>query len=339
VRILHVVSSLNVGGAERFVIDLAEEQSTKGHHIAIVSMGNKGEPLEEEVISKNFQLYLSTGIFQLMMLFRQYDVVNIHSSHCLFRSLIASILCSCRIIYTRHNERVHLTPKWKLTYKLAYIKLHKMIFVAEKARLNYLKAYPHFESKSMTVLNGVLPIKVEKHETNKVRLGIVGRFVPLKSQHYLIEAVASMSSTKDMALEFFGDGELLDKNKQLCKKLIPEMEVTFHGLVPNRDSIFKQLDILVVTSETEGLSLAILEAMSSRTPVIASNVGGNPELVTDEFNGFLYEYADIHKLADCIKILTVDAKLRTQYGENGHKRYNDNFSMSICASEYFKAYN
>jgi len=332
------VSSLNVGGAERFVLDLAVEQISKGHSVSIVSMGRKGESLESEVKANNLHLFLTTNVFQLMALFRQYDVINIHSSHCLLRSLLASIFCSSRIVYTRHNARVHFSARWKFIYKLAYFKLHKMIFVAEKARLNYLKVYPSFEPRSFTVLNGISPINPKKHVMSKVRIGIVARFVPLKSQHYLIEAIACMSCTENIALEFFGEGELLEKNKQLCMDLIPKLEVTFHGLVSNRDLIFNQLDILVVTSETEGLSLAILEAMSSRTPVIASNVGGNPELVTDEFNGYLYEYADIQKLADCIKILTQNAKLRTKYGENGYNRYNDHFSMKICANEYLKSY-
>lgn len=340
-KVLHIVSSLNVGGAERFVIDLAIEQSSSLNlKPAILSMGEEKEPLEEEVNKANIPLLHATNILDLKNIFKSYDVIHVHSSHCLLRTLIASLLCSIRIVYTRHNERVHTSIKWKLTYYLAFLKLHKMIFVAEKAKSNYLKIYPFFEKKSQAVLNGVLPMSQHKPTSDKLRLSHVGRFVALKSQHVLIEAIAQLPEYLHNKIEvsFFGTGPLLNKNKELAQSKSPNISVNFKGFVTDRNEIYQNTDILIVTSETEGLSLAILESLASGTPVIASNVGGNPELVNDNVNGLLYEYGDYSSLALNITRLIKEKELYNSFSSESVKIYQNNFSMEKCAKQYLLSY-
>lgn len=340
-KILHIVSSLNVGGAERFVIDLAIEQEISLNlNVAILSMGNKKEPLEDEVHKNNISLLHETNISKLSVIFKQYDVIHVHSSHCLLRALLASLFQPVRVIYTRHNEVVHTTFKWKVTYLLAYLKLYKMIFVAEKAKSNYLKVYSFFEKKSQAILNGVLPMSKEKLVSNSIRLSHVGRFVELKSQHILIEAVAQLPEHLQNKIEvsFFGTGPLLNKNKELAKQETPNVLVNFKGFVTDRNEIYQNTDIIIVTSETEGLSLAILESLASGTPVIASDVGGNPELVNNGVNGFLYEYGDENTLAKKIAKLIEEKELYKNFSSESIKKYQQNFSMNKCAQEYLLSY-
>ncbi len=336
-RVLHVVSSLNVGGAERFVIDLASEQQTnQGLSVGILNMGHQGEPLEAEIIKEEFNLHFATKITTIRQILKNYDLVHVHSSHSLLRVLLATLFSNTRVIYTRHNERVHQTLKWKCIYLLARFKLDKMIFVAEKAKENYLSIYPQFAKKSVTILNGVLPISSAKSASDKLRLSHVGRFVPLKAQHYLIEAVAKLPTNlqQQLSLSFFGTGELMKYNQHLAKKLIPNVPITFHGFITDRDIIYLQTDVLIVTSETEGLSLAILEALASGTPTIASNVGGNPELVKHQHNGFLYAFADSASLAEQIKqFLKEDSPLK-EFSQHCIEVYQAGFSMQQCAKTY-----
>lgn len=340
-RILHVVSSLNVGGAERFVIDLASQQkNAMSINVGVLSMGVQKEPLEKEVLCAGITLHLATRISEIRAVLKNYDVVHIHSSHCLFRVLLSAILLPIKIVYTRHNEVVHQGLKWRLIYMLANKMLSKMIFVADKAKQNYLTKYPQYHQKALTILNGVLPIKKSTGSSRIFRLGHVGRFVPLKSQHVLIEAVALLPLLiqKDVEISFYGTGELMEKNKALAKQLIPNVLVNFHGFETNRNTIYHSFDVLVVTSETEGLSLAILEAFACGTPVIASNVGGNPELVIDKYNGFLYEYADSQSLANNIEKLATDPKLYQQFSAKCQQRYHEQFSMEICANNHLSSY-
>jgi glycosyltransferase involved in cell wall biosynthesis len=341
VRILHVVSSLNVGGAERFVIDLALEQRVAAHfNVTILSMGQSGEPLESEINKFDLGLVHSTNIAEIRQILRNFDVVHVHSSHCLLRILLSALFNKIKVVYTRHNERVHYSFKWRCIYLLAKLTIYKMIFVAEKARVNYLKKYPSFEANSETILNGVLPMVLTKNDSNYFRLSHVGRFVPLKAQHYLIEAVAKIpeSIQKHIALTFFGTGVLMDKNVKLAQAIIPMVKVDFKGFVTNRDDIYQQTDVLVVTSETEGLSLAILEALASGTPTIASDVGGNPELIHHDQNGLLYKYSDSEKLAEHIVRLYEDKELYKLFSERSLNIFKEGFSMQQCAQNYNLAY-
>lgn len=340
-KIIHIVSSLEVGGAERFVIDLAAEQLKSDHcSVSVLSMGRKGEPLENEVKRFDIGLVHATEISKLTKIFKGFDIVHIHSSYALLRVLLACAFLRARVIYTRHNERVHSSLKWRLTYKLAQLKLSKMVFVAEKARQNYLQVYPKFSNNSCTILNGVLPMSTDKLPSEKVRLAHVGRFVPLKAQHVLIEALSllPLAFQKRISVAFYGTGELMEKNKQLATNLIPDVEVNFKGFVTDRNEIYQQSDVLVVTSETEGLSLAILEALASGTPTVASKVGGNPELIEHEINGLLYPYGSREKLAECLTDICHN-KLRYQdFSVKSLEKFNQSFAMSICASNYALAY-
>lgn len=341
-RILHVVSSLNVGGAERFVIDLAYEQKNAlGCEVNVLSMGQKGEPLEQELAGFLIDLYHQTSILKIRQLLNRFDIVHIHSSHCLLRVLLAAISKKIKVVYTRHNEVVHQGFKWSMVYYLANRMLHKMIFVAEKAKKNYLASYPQYKNKAHTILNGVLPLSIKRQNlTNNVCLGHVGRFVALKSQHLLIQAVALLpiELQRNVSLIFYGTGDLLENNKKLAQSIIPSVNIKFPGFETNRNIIYQSFDILIVTSETEGLSLAILEALASGTPVIASNVGGNPELVKHAENGFLYEYGDTKELAKSIEQLMIDNELYQQFSGKSKQIYNEGFSMKSCAVNHFRAY-
>jgi len=340
-KVMHVVSSLNVGGAERFVIDLAVEQKqAHGFQTTVLSMGKKGEPLETEVNKFNLGLLHGSKISQLRSYLSQFDIVHVHSSYCLLRILLASLFLPIKVIYTRHNERVHTSLKWRLIYFLAKLRLYKMIFVAEKARQNYLTIYPEFANKSCTVLNGVLPMITSKTENKKFRIAHVGRFVPLKAQHHIIKAIALLpEETKStVMLYFYGTGELLEKNKALAKKLIPNVEVNFMGFVTDRNTIYENTDCLVIASETEGLSLAIIEALASGTPTIASNVGGNPELIKHNINGFLFEYSDVEKLAELLALLIQDKALYQQFSQHSIALFESRFSIERCTKEYLEEY-
>lgn len=340
-RILHVVSSLNVGGAERFVIDLAVEQKNNlQYSVGILSMGKPDEPLEAEVQKYQLELFHGTNLTSIRQLLKQFDIVHVHSSYCLLRVLLASLFIDIKIVYTRHNERVHQSFKWRVIYLLAYYKLHKMVFVAEKARRNYLQKYPQFKQKSLTILNGVLPMSSVKKESSLFRLSHVGRFVPLKAQHYLIEAIAKLSleTQGKISVSFFGTGECLQYNQELAQNIVPEVEINFRGFVTDRNDIYQNTDVLIVTSETEGLSLAILEALASGTPIIASNVGGNSELIKHQKNGLLYEFSDSDALAQYIQLLIDKTETYQSFSEKCVSVFNSGFSMQICARKYANVY-
>lgn len=329
-----------MGGAERFVLDLGSAQQIEQKNISIVSMGSSGEPLEEEAKDNGINVYNSSNVLELRRLFKHADIIHVHSSYCLFRVLLASIGLHAKVIYTRHNEQVHRTLKWRFIYWLAGLRVAKIVFVGANAQHKYLQYYPQFQEKAETILNGVVNMGVDKKSSSYLRIGHVGRFVPLKSQHILIKAVASLPDhiKQKVEVNFYGNGPLEQQNRDLAQQMIPNVNVVFHGLVSDRIKIYEHTDLLVVTSETEGLSLVILEALASGTPIIASEVGGNPELVIPGKNGFLYPYNDHQKLAKYIEKLATDWYLVDHFSTFGREFFQNNFTMQQCAKHYSMTY-
>jgi len=112
-------------------------------------------------------------------------------------------------------------------------------------------------------------------------------------------------------------------------------------LLGERHDIYELLsagDIFILTSETEGMSKSILEALASALPVIATDVGGNSELVKNSFNGYLARLNDYHSMRDKIIKLVNNKKERIIMGENSLKILNDNYTDEIFIQRYIKAY-
>ena len=123
-----------------------------------------------------------------------------------------------------------------------------------------------------------------------------------------------------------------------ANKSVNDVSITFHGLVTERDVIYKAIDVLVMTSETEGLSLAIMEAMAHSIPVIATDVGGNSTLVDDGESGWLFDYDDHKTLAGIIENIVKNAQQITQRGSAGRRFIEQNYSIDVTADAYAKLY-
>ena len=164
--------------------------------------------------------------------------------------------------------------------------------------------------------------------------------VDLKNQISLLEAVATLPIEEQQKIEinFYGDGPCLAELKLFSDRNLENVAVNFHGMVQDRNIIYSSFDALIVTSETEGLSLAIIEAMAYGCVVIASNVGGNPKLVEHNKNGWLFEYNDTKTLAKYIQKLSTDKALISYLGSEGRKKIESQFSLDNTAQKYTDIY-
>ncbi|MEE2000417.1 glycosyltransferase family 4 protein [Alkalimonas sp. MEB108] len=350
-KILHVVSSLNMGGAEQFVVDItAAMNQQSGIQAEILSFGRADDALCQHCGKHDITVHhLSQAgrlqqLVQLRRLVRRYDAVHIHSSHCVASLLVSTLFLSgCRLYYTRHNTVIHRSGKWRLIYRLASIRLSKIVFIAEIARQDFLQAYPVFQEKSTLIYNGIRPVRldpvVKATDRGVIRLGQVGRFVPLKAQKLLIQALHRLSPKQRQGFElhFFGDGPLLDDCRHQAESLQQDMGITFHGLEMDKSRIYQSIDVLVVTSETEGLSLVMLEALSAGCLVIATKVGGNEEIIEHGRSGLLYHYPKVQELAQCLTYVLTDARWR-DLALAGNRRFDLMFEQERCVSSYLTIY-
>lgn len=159
-------------------------------------------------------------------------------------------------------------------------------------------------------------------------VGAAGRLVDIKRLADLIQAVASLSPEfPDLQVEIAGDGPEREKLERLAGELNLRGRVRFLGWRTDMQPVLDSWDIFAMPSSTEGFPMAALEAMAQGLPVVASNVGGLPELVEDGRTGILFPPGDVEALAKALRILGLDAKRRREMGIAGWRRARDQFSI------------
>lgn len=342
-EVVHVLSSLCIGGAERFVLDLGKLQIAKNHSVRVVTFGNEGDSLVSLCESLQIKVHCLTGNvltrnFQFTKLISSADVVHIHTPHAL-RALLPSLWFTInpKVIYTRHGEMSMASKMWKRTHGLAKYIVNDVTFVSQKGLDIFKKEQCWDYIPHRVIENGfdTDDVLLDKKPANKVKLGSVGRMVALKGQKDLIDAVSNLPERyKDIvSIEFYGDGvERRDLEKRAF--IVGDIEMNFHGVVTDRNAIYNNIDLMVVTSETEGLSLAMIEAMSYGNPVIASNVGGNPRLTIENVTGHLFEYGDVARLTTIIKDYCDNREQITKHGANSIAHISESFSLKNTVANY-----
>lgn len=151
-------------------------------------------------------------------------------------------------------------------------------------------------------------------------IGTVGRLVPIKGHEYMIKAFALLMNEYDnLWLILVGDGSMRDYLENLCKDLKIKDRVVFTGWRSNVPDFLSLFDIFVLPSLNEGMGRVLVEAMAAGRPIVASNVGGIPDMVKDGQNGLLVPAADVKALANGIDFLLTNPEKRTEMGGTGKK--------------------
>lgn len=354
--VFHFVSSLKVGGAERFVIDLAVVQKKYFKEVAIISFGAEDDFLLEDAQHHGIKVIFATagtwGLYrQLKSLLPAggSGILNIHSTFA-FRSLcpIFPFLRSRTrvIIYTRHGCAPLESLRWRISHLVARPFVDAATFVSDAGRKVFLDQHHWAPTKLHHISNGVLIPEAQGDSSSLgkvgkvVKIGSVGRMVKLKAQLHLLQALKSLPETQRSGIEvhFFGDGPMRPVLEDYIQNELDSTSVFFHGMVLDREQVYAAMDFLCVCSETEGLSLAIMEAMAREKPVVATNVGDSPLLVRHERTGLLYEYSDIEALQACLSEFIMDGDKRCQYGRNARELMETEFSLEKTHEQYLKCY-
>ncbi|MDD5547585.1 MAG: glycosyltransferase family 4 protein [Candidatus Pacebacteria bacterium] len=195
------------------------------------------------------------------------------------------------------------------------------------------------ESKIKVIYNAVdfLPDIPKYQEPAAPTLTFVGRLTPWKGVEMLVRVMAELKlKYKDIMLEVLGEGSEFENLKNLAENLGLKDNVMFRGRVSKQEalSILSRSTVFVLNTNYEGLPHTVLEAMSVGAPVITTLVGGNPEVVKDEENGFLLPYNDKRAWVGAIDRLLGDKGLRNKFSQNGLKtlekfKWNELLSKTI----------
>jgi glycosyltransferase involved in cell wall biosynthesis len=167
----------------------------------------------------------------------------------------------------------------------------------------------------------------------------VGALVGHKGQRFLIEAMPQvLREVPDAHLIIFGEGELRAALERQVKQLSIARRVLLPGFREDVLSLMKTADLLVMSSVTEGLGSAVLDAMAMGLPVVGTRAGGIPEAVVPDVTGVLVEPSDPRALAEAIVSLLKDADRRRSYGEAGRRRVTEHFGVDRLVDGTLQCY-
>jgi glycosyltransferase involved in cell wall biosynthesis len=336
--VIHVVDSLEMGGLERVVTDLAIAQQNAGHHVTVFSINDtKGfrETLEAAgvpVVIGHKQASLDIKVLiALRKVFAFVDVVHSHNFvpnyYCAFAMLgmkrKPALVTTCHDMGKRlSNRRLRWLYRWSLK------RTARVAMVGKQVHDRFVNDGTVPESRAMTVLNGIPFEKFtnspERRELARIALrlpqdarviGCVGRMVALKNHGLLIERVPTLLTRfMDLHVVIIGGGELEGQLKAQVSALGLQSRIHFPGMRNEVSDLLPAFDIFALPSQTEGLSIALLEACATSLAIVASNVGGNPEIINDRMTGLLVPPNDGQALEEALAYLLASSEERVSFG-------------------------
>jgi L-malate glycosyltransferase len=176
-------------------------------------------------------------------------------------------------------------------------------------------------------------------EDNSILIGSVGNIRPVKGYDILVDA-AAIICLKNPNVQFFhaGEGEMREQLEARCRELGIGDRFHFLGATKDVPCFLSALDIYVQPSRSEGMSNAILEAMVARLPVVATNVGGNPDLIENDVTGLLVPGEDSSALAEQLLQLVRQPLMRNSLADRAYSRVHEKFHVSFMVENYKKKY-
>lgn len=353
-RILHIITSLNIGGAEKLMVDLLPRLKENGVEVELLLfVGNRTmfyEQLEKEGVqihafSESGSVYNPKHLWRLYRFLKnnKFDIIHTHNTAPQIFAAIVSLLLSLNLVTTEHNT-TNRRRSWKW-YKYidrwmynAYSNVICISNAAEKKLKEYLGIRGN-NVKYLTICNGVDVSKYEntptpKKDNPRTIITMVAGFRPQKDQDTLIKALRTLPNGK-FELWLVGDGERRCELEQLVAYEGVSEFTKFWGIRQDIPSILKGSDIVVMSSHYEGLSLSSVEGMSVGKPFIASDVDGLHEIT--EGAGLLFQHGDYRQLASMILELTNNVDLYKEVADKCLQRARQ-YDISKMVEGYISVY-
>lgn len=359
-RLLHIVDSLEFGGLERVVTDLAIEQKRNHHEVAVFSLQDTtGFAPELERAGVDVVIGRKRGTADLRMLRalrrqvreRRIELIHAHNFVPNYHAAAATwamwrkpvIVGTCHDMGTRlANARLLKLYRWSLRHTAG------LAMVGGQVHDRFVGAGFVSAEKAVTVLNGIPHERFRWSDERRTRarsalgvsadtllIGAVGRLVGLKNHRLLIEQMPSLLAVHPKAqLVLIGGGPLEAELSALIGSLGLIDSVRLLGQRTDVADLTVGFDVFAMPSLTEGLSIALLEACATRLAIVATRVGGNPEIIRDGQTGLLVPPADGPALLEALLRLLSDARLRQQLGEAASVWVGEHASVQILARSY-----
>jgi glycosyltransferase involved in cell wall biosynthesis len=350
VNILYIIDSLTHGGTEKQLVQLIQQLDTVNYrpHICTLKVSESiYNELQMPKVCLNFQSFLRPSIFwtilTLVSFMRQHkiDIVQTFFQDPFLLAAMIKPFSRARLVGAFRDLGFWRTPAetWKM--RLAYPLFDGFIANSQAVKKHFCDMDEITPHRIEVVYNGIDLAAVAKNRassrnTENPVIGIVANLNrPVKRVQDFIEAAAIVHQRHpDMRFVVIGDGPLRKDLEELAKQLGLDEVLAFTGRVANPLEYVATFSIGVITSETEGLCNAILEYMACGVPTVATDAGGNSELLQDGITGFLYPVSQIEDLADLLGRLINQPELRDKMGRAARKAVEEIFSSRVMVMNH-----
>lgn len=363
IRVLMVIPALLPGGAEMLVRNMLLAGFHSDYDIAVCCLGGPlGTFLERDLESRGLRLFYlgmrsrldGRVVFSLYNLLKEYRPVIVHTHlNALLYALIPTILVRIPVrVHTVHNTAsMEGKPPLRFASRAAF-RWFRFVPVGISS-LIAKTVEEYYGISEVPVINNGIPttesdISGENRASVRSGLGIpsdwiicvhVGRFVKQKNHRLLVKSFSSVAKERpDAMLLLIGKGELMEETKAQVKELGLEKQVKFLGVRDDVPAVLSACDIFVFSSDWEGLPITLIEAMAAGLPVVTTSVGGIPDLIEHDKNGYLVGRGDSHGLANAILKIAADRSLAKTMGRNARQFAREHFDISVTVNGHERLY-
>ncbi|OGB75312.1 hypothetical protein A2810_02405 [candidate division Kazan bacterium RIFCSPHIGHO2_01_FULL_49_10] len=365
ISIFYVIADSSLTGAPRHLLSLVDNLSDKDFALSVIlPQGPLADALKRKKVS-TFMVPMrarsdTDAVRAIQKLLRKYDphIMHAHGQRAGLLARLAVRGLPIKTVYTEHAR----TPQFHLANPVldwAHIRAMKMLDSTTHMNIAVSKAVANFlinnkitrPHKVQVIYNGIESF--EPKHIDKPTLDIINQY-GLRKQDIIIGTVGSLNIQKDTAtlikamervlkkipkarLVLVGGGPLRRKLEWLAKKLKIDKQVVFTGSLSGVSGILQLFTVFVLPSKSEAFGISILEAMRAGVPVIATKVGGIPEVVTTNKNGLLVDPGNPKQLSAAIMKLLNDKKLQNKLIAGGRETVR-NFSVNRMAQTTSKLY-
>jgi len=363
-RIAHVAERLIVAGEGNVIASLLRQMPRAFYQSSLwcvdeaddlgCDLQNEGQ----EVVTLGRRSRRDFGLFVRiahMVRTQQIDILHCHDELSWFYGVIGGRLGGVgRVVVTMHGRRADISSRHLWEQRFLAKLTTKIIVVSDHLRhqiIREMRVPPH---KVVLIRNGVTLQQVpqmegfESFHTARLRLGIpedafvvgsVGRLATVKNFTLLLEAATDVAKiVPELRVVLIGEGPCRQQLEQRVMELSLKDNVVFTGIRKDVPEVLPGLDLYVCSSDYEGISLSVLEAMVAERAIIATAVGGNTELIQSNETGLLIGRGDRAALSEAILSLYYDKERRRQLGLEARRRVESNWSIDRMIEQYDRLY-
>lgn len=343
-KILHVITSLEIGGAQRLLSDLLPLQA-KTEDVTLLVYEREDNDFERKVSSAGvniismdeYNFHNPRVVLKMRRIFKDYDLVHAHLFPTVWWASLAARGLMVKMVYTEHSTSNSRRGKWYLRpiERFMYSRYNKIISISQQtqdALTGWLKSH---DDRFVVICNGVDTARFSSIQRPVIpkSLIMVSRFVSSKDQETVIRAMEQIDP--EATIRFVGDGENLEHCKQVASKLELTERVQFLGVRSDVAELVAESYIGIQSSNWEGFGLTAVEIMACGKPVIGTNVDGLRQVI--ERAGETFPVGNANELA-----------VRINYLLHNNDYYNDmslrckeraiEYDISIMATSYLSTY-